>query len=83
MTNDLIAIDQSAYRPLHNTQTALHRVVDSWIDNISDGLLTGICLLDIRKCFDTIDHKLLKEKLGYYVITGKYIYIICMVLKLS
>ena len=41
--------------------------------NISDFLLTGICLLDIRKCFDTIDHKLLKEKLGYYVITGKYI----------
>ena len=32
LTKDLIAIDQSAYRPLHNTQTAFHRVVDSWID---------------------------------------------------
>ena len=70
LSNDLISIDQSAYRPMHNTQTALHRVIDSWIDNICDGLLTGICLLDIRKCFDTIDHMLLKEKLNYYGIKG-------------
>ena len=26
--NDLITIDQSAYRQQHNTQTALHRVID-------------------------------------------------------
>ena len=26
--NDLITIDQSAYRQQHNTQTALHRFVD-------------------------------------------------------
>ena len=66
LSNDLISIDQSAYRPMHNTQTALHRVVDSWIDSVSDGLITGICLLDIQKCFDTISHDLLKQKLGYY-----------------
>ena len=66
LSNDLISVDQSAYRPMHNTQTALHRVVDSWIDNVCDGLITGVCLLDIRKCFDTIDHDLLKQKLGYY-----------------
>ena len=70
LSRDLIVIDQSAYRPMHNTQTALHRVVDSWIDNINDGLLTGVCLLDIRKCFDTINHNLLKEKLSYYGVTG-------------
>ena len=26
--NDLITIDQSAYRQQHKTQTALHRVID-------------------------------------------------------
>ena len=44
----------------HNTQTALHRVVDDWLYNImSDGNLTGVCSFDITKCFDTIDHSIL------------------------
>ena len=38
----------------HNTQTALHRVVDDWLDNVSDGNLTGVFSFDITKCFDTI-----------------------------
>ncbi len=29
--NNLITSDQSAYRNQHNTQTALHRVVDDWL----------------------------------------------------
>ena len=41
--NNLITSDQSAYRNQHNTQTALHRVVDDWLYNISDGNLTGVC----------------------------------------
>ena len=66
--NDLITVDQSAYRPHHNTQTALHRVIDTWIDGICDGLITGVCFLDIQKCFDSIDHELLKSKLHHYGI---------------
>ena len=31
--NDLITIDPSAYRQQHNTQTALHRVIDDWLCN--------------------------------------------------
>ena len=45
--NNLITSDQSAYRNQHNTQTALHRVVDDWLYNISDGNLTGVCSFDI------------------------------------
>ena len=37
--NNRITSDQSAYRNQHNTQTALHRVVDDWLDNVSDGNL--------------------------------------------
>ena len=47
--NNLITSDQSAYRNQHNTQTALHRVVDDWLYNISDGNLTGVCSFDITK----------------------------------
>ena len=66
--NDFISIDQSAYRKHHNTQTSLHRVIDDWLYNIGDNLFTGVCLLDIKKCFDSIDHKRLLFKLDCYGI---------------
>ena len=63
--NNLITSDQSAYRNQHNTQTALHRVVDDWLDNVSDGNLTGVCSFDITKCFDTINHAILIKKMSF------------------
>jgi len=33
---------------------------------MNDGLITGICALDIKKCFDTINHEILCKKLEYY-----------------
>jgi hypothetical protein len=68
VSHDLINVDQSAFRPGHSTQTALHRVIDAWLDNISDGVMTGVCFFDIRKCFDTIDHSVLLQKLQFYGI---------------
>ena len=59
--NDLITIDQSAYRQQHNTQTALHCVIDDWLCNMSDGNLTAVCSFDITKCFDTKSFYTFKE----------------------
>ena len=64
--NNLITSDQSAYRNQHITQTALHRVVDDWLYNISNGNLTGVCSFDITKCFDTINHPILLKKMSFY-----------------
>ena len=66
--NNYISIDQSAFLKNHNTQTALHRCVDDWVDNISCNSVTGVCSFDIKKCFDTIDHCLLLTKLQLYGI---------------
>ena len=63
--NNLITSDQSAYRNQHNTQTALHRVVDGWLYNISDGNLTGVCSFDITKCFYTINQAILLMKIYF------------------
>ena len=42
--------------------------MDDWLDVICDNMYVGVCLLDISKCFDTISHDILCEKLQYYGI---------------
>ena len=64
--NDLITVDQSAYRERHNTQTALHKVLDDWYSNMADGSLTAVYSFDIIKCFDTINHSTLLKKMEKY-----------------
>ena len=54
---------QSAYLKKHSTVTCLYRVVDDLCENINDGDLCGECFLDIEKCFDSINHKILFQKL--------------------
>ena len=64
-SNKLITSDQSAYMKQHDTQTALHKVIDDWLYNMSDGNLTGVCSFDITKCFDTINHVILIKKFDF------------------
>lgn len=68
---DMITLDQSAYRQFHSTVTCLHTSIDEWLQNIEDKLCTGVCFLDISKCFDTINHTILIEKLSKYGIKEK------------
>ena len=57
---------QSSFMKHNSIQTSLRRVMDSFLDNINHGEFTGVCLFDLAKCFDTIDHELLLYKLGKY-----------------
>ena len=68
--HSFISMDQSAYLKRHSTQTSLHRVIDDWLENVNDGAITGACLLDISKCFDSINHTILLKKLEKYGITS-------------
>ena len=51
---------------LHSTQTSLHNVIEYVLDNINENEISGICMFDLAKWFDTIDHKLLFKKLSKY-----------------
>ena len=49
-----------------STVNALHTVIDTVLCNINDSKLTGIVQLDLRKGFDTLNHKILLFKLFKY-----------------
>ena len=58
--NDL----QSAYKSGHSTETALLTIHDDIACNMAQGKVTALTLLDLSAAFDTIDHKLLLERLS-------------------
>ena len=52
---------QSAYLKKHSTVTCLHRVGDDLCENIDDYDLCVVFFLDIEKCFDSINNKILLQ----------------------
>jgi hypothetical protein len=64
-----ISMDQFAYLKRHSTQTCLHRLLDDILENVNENEKTALCFLDIKKCFDTINHSLLLTKLSKYGIS--------------
>ena len=60
--HSFISIDQPAYLKRQSTQTGLHSVIDDWLENFNYCAIKGACLLDISKCFDSINHTILLKK---------------------
>ena len=56
---------QSAYGKYHSTETALIRVVNDIHRAIGDQCESILVLLDLSAAFDTIDHAILLERLGF------------------
>ena len=60
------SVDPDQTAPKHSTESALTLMVDSWLKAINDGKLIGCVLVDFRKAFDLVDHKILLKKLQCY-----------------
>ena len=55
---------QSAYKSGHSTETALLKVTSDILNFIDTGHVSVLALLDLSSAFDTIDHKILLERLN-------------------
>ena len=61
--NDLLSKEQSGFRHLHSTLTAMLDATDQWYMNMDNGQINAILFVDLKKAFDTIDHEILLGKL--------------------
>ena len=54
---------QSAYKAFYSTETELLSVTNDILDSMGRGNVTALTLWDLSAAFDTIDHKLLLDRL--------------------
>ena len=68
LSNDI----QSAYKRFHSTETDLLKIHnDIIVDNMDNGKVTALSLLDLSAAFDTIDHLILLQRLHrHFGISG-------------
>ena len=66
--NGLIYRHQSGFRSLHSVASCLLSNTNEWYQNIDNNKLTGLGFIDLKNAFDTVDTKLLLEKLARYGI---------------
>ena len=62
--------EQSGFRKLHSTQTALLDITDYIYTNMDKGNLTGAVYIDLKKAFDCVDSETLLFKLECLGIKG-------------
>ena len=62
--------NQYGFRANHSCEHAIGQVVGTLIKNIENWLYSACVLLDLSKAFDTIEHRILLQKLEVYGIRG-------------
>ena len=64
--HDLFSHTQHGYRTNFSTETALTVIIDRILSAMDTGDIALLVLIDLSKCFDVVDHRLLLSKLKMY-----------------
>ena len=64
--NSLIHPSHHAYRPSHNTTSAMLEMIGCWIEAFEDDDITAAVMVDQSAAFDVCDHVILISKLKIY-----------------
>ena len=70
-SEEIISKQQSGFRSLHSTVTALLEATDSWAFNTDRGYVNAVVFLDLKKALDTGGHEILLTKMNRGGIQGK------------
>ena len=70
-SNGLLHPNHHGSRIGHNTATALLQMYDQWLEEVEEGKMVGVMMIDLSAAFDMVDHTLLLNKLGLFGLDGK------------
>ena len=62
--NNFLTNVQGGFRPKHSTAQTTSKLTDDMFDNMNNKKVTYVLLIDFKKAFDTINHKILVKELS-------------------
>ena len=67
---DVLDRNQYGFRKKHSTASAIYDLIENKLKNLDGNLNICALYMDLSKAFDTVNHKILLEKLDHYGIRG-------------
>ena len=68
--HEVLHLHQYGFRDKHSTEHAILDLLSTCYNSLESKTFTGLLMLGLKKTFDTVDHKILLQKLQWYGIGG-------------